>query len=185
MKTKPSLYTGERETYLWMFATDFRIHDLVKKCPEVLLGKHLVITAFDSGPVSPNPEEMEVGWTAYGSTMCSPRLTSLEGLSYDDYDEWYVFSEARCLDSPQIFVNYCGFSLRNPVHLLKEADPTWDIVGIKSQIKAIEELQEKFWHQLVHFSPESYIADGDNFIYVTGNQKLFEAVKTAAQKNGV
>ena len=179
------MYIGEHKTYQWLVTTDFGIYDLLKKCPEVLLGNHLVITAFDSGPINPSPEEMEAGWTAYGSTLCSPRLTSVEGLPYDNYDEWYLFTEARFLDSPEIFVNYYGFSLRNPTHLLEEADPTWDIAGIKYRIKVIEELHETFWHQLQQFSPESYIADGDNFIYVGQNRKLFDAVKSAVEENGV
>ena len=179
------MYTGEHKTYQWLVRTDFGIHNLLKMCPMVLLGRHLVITAFDSGPIIPNPEEMEAGWTAHGATLCSPRLTSLKGIQYDNYDEWYVFTEARYLDNPEIFVNYCGFSLRNPRHLLEDADPTWDITGIKYRINVIDELQEMFWYEIERFSPESYIADGDNFIYVTKNRKLFEAVRDAVEKNGV
>jgi len=179
------MFTGRYKGYHWLVTTSFGIASLLRMCPNVLLRKYLVITAFDGGPISPNPEELKAGWTAYGETMCSPLLISIDGLPFDNNDEWYVFTEPKRINNPETFVGYGAFTLRNPKYLQEEADPTWDVVGVEHQRKYLEELQEKFWKQVEENSPESYIADGDSFIYVTEDEKLFEAVKKAVRQYGV
>jgi len=174
------MFAGHHNQYRWLVSPTFDFNGLLTKCPEVLLGKYLVIVAFDSGVISPVQEEMELGWFAHGNTMCSARLTSVDGLPHDGYDEWYIFTEPYRFDHHEIFINDFGFSLRDPSHLLEEADPTWDIQGIKYMVGSMRKLQEKFWYQLEQFSPESYMAQGDDFIFVTKNEKLFNDVSQAS-----
>lgn len=150
----------------------------------MLLGKYLVITVFDGGPLTPNPEDAKNGRTVYGNTLRSPRIVSTDSLPHAGYDEWYTFAEPRKLDNPNIFVNYGGWDLRDPSYPLQGIEPTWDIVGIKYEIEYFTEVQEKFWSQLEQFSPELYIADRDRFSFATQNHGLFEAVQKVVQMSG-
>jgi hypothetical protein len=176
------MYIGSYGEYKWIVTLNFNFNDLLKKCPNVLLSKYLVITSFDSGPLIPNQEEIENGWTIYENTMCSPVLDSLENLPYDNYDEWYVFKKPNEFVNTKTFVNYSGFTLRNPSYLLENADITWDKKAILEDIEIIENLHQEFWNQIQKLSPESYIANGDNFIYVTNNNLLYNMVKTLVQE---
>jgi hypothetical protein len=40
---------GETKNYYWIEGDEFSLHELVTKCPELLIGKTVTITAFDSG----------------------------------------------------------------------------------------------------------------------------------------
>ena len=66
------MHIGQHNAYQWLVSDNFSINSLLKRSPEVLIGKYLVITAFDGGPLTPNPEEAKGGWIVYGSTLRSP-----------------------------------------------------------------------------------------------------------------
>ena len=55
--------------------------------------------------------------------------------------------------------------------------PTWDRVGAKVLADEQMRQQGQFWSQLELFGAESYIADGDNFIFATANTELFARVE--------
>ena len=100
-------------------------------------------------------------------------------LPHENFDEWYVFTSPTRLRSCDVFINIGGFTLRNPEESLAALDPTWDRVGAK--VLAGEQIREleKFWSQLELFGAESYIADGDNFIFATTNAVLYARVEIA------
>jgi len=107
------------------------------------------------------------------------RLDSLGPLPYDNYDEWYVFTSPTRLTSCDVFINFGGFTLRNPEEPAVELHPTWDHVGARRLADEQQHLQERFWNQLESFGAESYIGDGDNFIFATANTDVFTRVAEA------
>jgi hypothetical protein len=68
----------------------------------------------------------------------------------------------------EVFINYAVFSLSDP----KELFPRWNAEMIDARRKE----QERFWQQLIELAPESYLAEGEQLIFVTRNQTLFAAV---------
>ena len=109
----------------------------------------------------------------------SPQLESLTRLPYDNFDEWYVFTSPTSLPSCDVFINFGGFTLKKPEECLADLHPTWDRVSAKALADDQMRLQEQFWNQLELFGAESYIADGDNFIFATANADLFAQVEMA------
>ena len=66
----------------------------------------------------------------------------------------------------ECFVNYSLFSFRD---------------AEKQQIDETElfrrEMQRRFWDQIERLAPESYVADGLHFIFVTKNPQVYEIFK--------
>ena len=179
------VFTGSHGRYQWL--VDDRdgtgcgngIGHLIRLCPETLLGRYLVVTSIDSGPLQPNAEETSAGWCVDDRLAYSPRLESLSLLPYEGYDEWYLFTSPAKLSSCDVFINFGGFTLRSPEESLAELDPTWDCAGAKALADEQGLQQSRFWTQLESFGAESYIADGDNFVFATANADLFARVETA------
>jgi hypothetical protein len=155
------------------------IGHLIERCPEALLGRYLVVACCDGGPLHPNAEERAAGWCLESRLAYSPRLESLSLLPHENFDEWYVFTSPARLCSCDVFINFGGFTLRNPEESLAELHPTWDRVGAKARADERMRQQGQFWNQVELFGAESYIADGDNFIFATANTGLFTCVATA------
>ncbi len=172
------MFEGKFENYKWLETRSFSIHNLINVCPEILRDKFLVISSFDSGSLIPTENESRKGWYSKNNLMYTNRLNNLTELPHEHYDEWYVLLEAKEISITDIFVNYGGFSLRDPEYKLNEADPTWDLIGIKKTNDYERDRQNIFWFNLKNSSAESYIADGDNFIFVTQNKDYFDNVKS-------
>jgi hypothetical protein len=51
------MVTGSHGSYQWLVDQRDGIGRLIERCPEVLLGRYLVIASFDSGPLHPNAVE--------------------------------------------------------------------------------------------------------------------------------
>lgn len=67
---------------------------------------------------------------------------------------------------------------RPPVH--SPWDPTWD-----RSILACDEAQpERFWHQLIRISPESYLAEGDVLLFASIDPVLAKCVQDARAREG-
>src|SRR3954452_2942757 len=145
------MFTGTRHGYYWVEWQDEFLSDLLSVFPQLVLGKCLVNTAFDSGTLNLSPEELGEGWFKHGKLAVSPPITDV-WIPHDQFDEWYVFDSPTTFDECEVFVNYSGFSLHDP---------------------AFGEFQERFWRQLARLAPESYVAEGDNLICVTRDLNLF------------
>ena len=89
----------------------------------------------------------------------------------------YFFNASFQLSEVHVFVNYGGFSLKDPSYLLENLDPTWDKILARESYDREVEMQNNFWNQLNLINPESYIADGDNFICVTRNLEAIKYLK--------
>jgi hypothetical protein len=153
-------------------------------CPQVFLGKRLAVTSIDSGVLRLTEEEKNKGWWTADDRkiLCglpdgsrehhddwrvafSPVLQSVHGLPNethleccDGFDEWYVFDREIPASDIEVFVNWMGFRLYDPVW-------NWAI--------------DRFWHQMTVLNPESYIAEGTVFTFATRNTDLFDAVVAA------
>lgn len=168
------LAVGSRNGYEWLVCRA-NATDLLRLCPEVVLGRYVAVTSLDSGPVCLNDIDRAAGWEFAGGIAYSPKIQQVEMLPRDQFDEWYVFVQPANLGeaapSPQNifeseieqgkvhrFVNFGGFALHAP----EDAD-----------------LARLFWQQLDWIHPESYMADGDYLNFVSANKQLFNAVRDA------
>lgn len=153
---------GTYEQYRWLVWLDQRLDELLTACPEIVQAKYVVVTSFDSGPLTVSDEEQQQGWSQGGEYAYSPRVQSPDDLIYDQYDEWYVFPQPTTLEQVEVFVSYIGFQLQ----------PGLD----NPHLENIRQLETRFWQQLQVVAPESYVAEGDCLIFVTQNRALFERV---------
>jgi len=157
------IFTGSHGKWSWLIVRDI-IPNLARLVANAHIGQRLCITAFDSGPLSPSPEEETLGWTSYADIMVSPPLTADIRIPCGEFDEWYVFpSPPKSLAVTDRYVNYMDFNLADPTMLAASYDPTWDQSGLDWLVP----LQEKFWSEINRLAPSSYIASGDCEIIAT------------------
>jgi hypothetical protein len=153
------MVTGTRGAYQWIVWESQFLSDLAAAVPDIVRGKYVAITAFDSGRFLPTREMTGQGWSYHLGVAYSPPVEHRIDLPYDQYDEWYVFRSPARIGYPEVFVNYGGFRLDRP-----EAE-------VERRAMA-----ERFWRQLETLQPESYLAEGDFLIFVTRNPVLFGEV---------
>jgi hypothetical protein len=153
------LTVGSQQSYEWL-VTDQQF-DLLRVCPDIVLGKYIAITSFDSGPLVLTDEEKAAGWKSQGNVAYSPEIRGPQSVPRDQYDEWYIFSSpielgasrigANIFEVPQeqghvsVFVNY-GFALHPPERA---------------------HLANLFWSQIARIHPEAYVADNDYLTFVS------------------
>jgi hypothetical protein len=172
VKSEKRVTFGSHGIYEWLVADEDI--NLLKICPEIVLGKYVAITSIDSGAYLPDEQERAAGWDSRGRVAYSPKITNTDHLprSPEAYDEWYVFLRPIDLGNshlaenifavPQapghisVFVNYGGFAFDRP-----------------------DDLTELFWKQIEWIRPESYIADGLYLNFVTANKGLFASIRRA------
>jgi len=172
--------TGAHGPYRWLEA-DHDLREFLSLCPGTLVGRHIAITALDSGSFNPSGEDRAAGWSDSGGIAYSPRLESVAMLPPNcccreccgGFDEWYIFgAKPRLLGSichanifdteiapPNVFqfINFGGFQLSDP------------------QFKAISDL---FWKQMEWVRPESYLGDGDcSLLFVSSDSERFGSVR--------
>ncbi len=145
------------------------IGDLLCRCPSVLLGKHVAIPTRDGGPLVLSEDEVRAGWHEAGGVAYSPRLSSLVDVPSAEYEELYVFTHPTVLGKVEQFVNYYGFSLRDPA----PGQCDWE--------QFLREVQERFWNTMESSGAESYVAEGDVFLFVTANAQAYSVVSALAR----
>ncbi len=148
------MFRGKNKNYYWVEwqERDKFLRTLLSKFPQIVIGKYLVNTSFDSGSLMLSDEEIAQGWYKHKDLTISPAINDIKSIPYDQFDEWYVFDSPQNFDNYEVFVNYGGFSLQD---------------------NAFAEFQERFWWQLEYLNSESFLAEGDNLICVTKDVNLF------------
>ena len=160
----------------WLVAPSF-LPSLVDSAIRYHSGLRLCITAFDSGPIRPSPEEQAAGWISRGDIMVSPPLVEGLDIPLDQYDEWYLLDEPPGPEwKPEVFVNYGGFSLVPIEQIYKMYDPAWDRHGLDDLVP----IQERFWAQMERVDPISYIAMGDQDVVVSKRCDFIEQMRAGA-----
>ena len=72
-ETDRLLKKGSTNGYDWLVSTD-TLDDVLQLCPEVVLGKYLAVTSFDSGPLLLSEEQKSAGWTSNAGIAYSPEI---------------------------------------------------------------------------------------------------------------
>jgi len=173
--------TGRNSDFFWIEfpGNSFSLHDFLNHCSDILKNKYLAIICFDSGTLGLVNEEKDSGWYEKGRIAYSPKLTdsSIAALPTEQHDQWCLFNTPTEFPAMTDFVNYGNFTLASRRQELVNADPTWDKVGLERQIEFHEQLVEQFWNEILTINPMLYIADGDNFIFVTKTIKDINNLK--------
>jgi hypothetical protein len=168
----PMITVGSHGIYEWL-ATDGEF-DILEACPEIVLGKYIVTTSIDSGPLTPSEKEAAAGWRSHGKLAYSPKIQDAKEIARAGWDEWYIFENSidlgishideNIFEAPQgnghvnVFVNY-GSVLHPPER----------------------NLADLFWPQLERISPESYVADNYYLTFVSMNRGIFSLVRNAVE----
>jgi len=178
MRWDDSILSGTHGKWTWVVVRAM-IRELPALTREHHLGQHLCITAFDSGPIMPSPDERTAGWTMIGDVMVSPPLTAELDIPCENHDEWYIFRPLpHTIAFSDRFVNYMGFTLADPRTLAESQDPTWDSTNYDWLVP----IQRQFWANIEHLNPSSYVCSGDADIVVTRDQHFAKRILDAAQE---
>jgi hypothetical protein len=145
--------TGFRNGYFWTQWENASLSDLLTSIPDIVVGRYLVNTSFDSGKLSLSESECHQGWRASGSLTYSPRIVAADQIPFDQFDEWLSFTEPTEVKLWRTIVNYSGFSLSDPDYA---------------------SMQQELWSQLERVKPESYLADGDCLFFITRTKHLHD-----------
>ena len=174
-----TLKTGSRGPYLWL-TTELEMIPFLRGCPQVVLGKYIVITSVDSGILRVGEEEKAKGWESRGEVGYSPRISSIEELPLrflidEHYHEWLIF------DAPADL----GYLFRGNVFIepLRQGMVAAFVnyrIDLSKSDEASKDLLNLFWDQLERIQPESYLADGDDFLtFASRDKDLFDRVRGA------
>lgn len=166
------LATGSHGAYKWL-SSRHELDDLLRLCPDVVLGKYIAVTSIDSGYLHPVDIEKLAGWESRQLIAYSPMVLSVENLPRDGWDEWYVLSRPMDLGISRLRDNIFDPALK--------AGEVGVFVNYAFALHPPERagLADLFWNQLDHIQPESYIADNDYLTFVTRDENLFAAVAKA------
>jgi hypothetical protein len=167
------LQTGSTNGYQWLVSTD-RQFDVLQCCPEIVLGKYVVITSFDSGPLELQEAERSAGWVSQGEIACSPLIQRVDTVPQAYFSELYVFGAPQNLGAladpkKNIFESEIK---QGQVHPFVNFD-----FGFHDPEYA--HLSQMFWQQLGWMKAESYLAENDYLIFVTASPKVFGRVYEA------
>ena len=131
------------------------IPNLWLRFPELAVGMYLVNTSFDSGFLTLTDSERKDGWRKIGKLAHSPKISSINQIRHDQYDEWLVFDQPTQVNGFETMVNYGGFS---PI------DFTW------------EEKLERFWEQVLRLQPLHVVAENDGAYLISRDKSLIERI---------
>jgi hypothetical protein len=174
----PNFVVGSRGPYQWVTSDQHFIDDIVRLCPEVLLGRYLAVTSTDSGEPKWWAEKLP-GWESLGRVGYSPCLESTEGISYQihgrenaGFDEWYTFETRSDLGEVIVDENpWTEESRSRPGRIVALVNHYFS-PDLPDDVRS-----SVFWDQLKRIHPESYISDGAECVtFVSRNAYLFQSV---------
>lgn len=139
----------------WRDDRGFLLTDLWQKYPEIVIGRYLVNTSYDSGFVTLSDSERQDGWRMVGRLAHSPRIRSTDQIPHDQYDEWLVFEEPVQVNEFETMVNYGGFT---PV------DFDW------------EAKRERFWQQVLTLQPLHVLAENQGGYLVSRDEEVVRKI---------
>jgi hypothetical protein len=173
------LKTGSCGPYLWL-RTELEMISLLRSCPQIVLGKYIAITSVDSGILKVGEEERARGWESRGEVGYSPRVSSIEELPLsflidEHYHEWFVFRAPADLGQ-----RFRGNVFMEPLRQGMVAAFVNYRIDLSKSDEGSKELLHLFWDQLERIQPESYLADGDDFLtFASRDKELFHEVCSA------
>lgn len=164
--------------WITVYALDRGLYGLLRAVPELVVGHHVAITSFDSGPLKPSPEESQLGWLAIGEVLWTSPIADPAILPTGEFDEWYVTTSVTDLSNVEVFVNYYGWKL-SPIDVDAEveADPRRERSGVETSDAWRSQMLDRFWSQIQCVNPVSYMAEGCFLNLVTKDTAVFEKAK--------
>ena len=148
---------GRHGAYEWVDLAGVLFAELLAAVPDLVRGRHVAVTSFDSGPLDLTPEERASDWLRIGEVAWSPRVGEPLALPFEHYDEWYVFDEVRIEFVPaDQFISYLSFRLAgvSPTERDDPAAPAW-VGEVLDQLPA---MQTRFWSAIERAAPVSWLA---------------------------
>jgi hypothetical protein len=168
-----SVWSGFEDGYEWLVAT-CSLGDVLSVCPNLVMGKFVAVSAFDSGPLVLTEKEKADGWNSLFGIAYSPRIAALETLPYDNcYDEWYIFGEHTEIGR----IAEQGSNIFEGWH---NKDTVYQFVNYHLGLHLEEQkpLADLFWMQVRRLQPEVYVADCQSYVTIVSNNKeLFASVR--------
>ena len=164
---------GRHGAYEWLVG-DHCLDDLLQLCPQCALGKHIAITSIDSGSYAPRAEDCAAGWKNRGGIAYSPRISSVNELPREGWDEWWVFKQP-------VDIGVLAPKDRNPFENIYEGEIA-ALVNSNADLRrgSTDLLVEIFWKQFDWIQPFAYIAESGSFLTViSADKNLFEEVHQA------
>jgi hypothetical protein len=142
----------------WRDDPGFFITELWRQFPELVVGRYLVNTSYDSGFLSLSDSELRDGWRTVGRLAHSPQIRSTDQIPHDQYDEWLVFDHPVQVEKFETMVNHGSFT---PV------DFDW------------EEKRDRFWEQVIRLRPLHLIAENDGVYLLSRDEGLIRRITSA------
>ncbi len=170
------LKAGSANGYQWLVSTDRQL-DVLECCPEIVLGKYVAITSFDSGPLRLTEAESSAGWVSRGEIAYSPEIRQVNMVPQAYFSELYVFgapTDLGVLADPNQNI-FESEMKQGRVHAFVNFD-----FGFHDPKYA--DLSQMFWQQLGWMKAEAYLAENDYLIFVTANPKVFANVYDALRQ---
>ncbi len=158
---------GENGKWMWLTAPDLSPNDVLKRCPQLVIDRFVLITSKDNKPRALTEDCQKIGWQAREKYVLSPRIGSIDQLSAQFFDEWYIFLAPAEPAINENFVSHEGFRL------------TKGHMGL-FEMKA-DEQEVRFWEQLSAVRPHAFIAANENLFFCTDDGDLYESVAIAIQ----
>jgi hypothetical protein len=151
----------ERDGYCaidWQPEPDLFLTDIWNRFPELVVGRYLVNTSYDSGFVTLSEDERTDGWYMLGHLAHSPSIRSIDQVPHDQYDEWLVFDHPFHVHEFDTMVNHTGFT---PI------DFGW------------EEKRERFWQQVIRLQPLHVLGENDGIYLLSRDKSLVQRISEA------
>ena len=143
MRQQRRMNSGHYREYFWAQWDGAFIDRLLEGVPDIVRGRFLVNTSFDSGKLCPSEEEKEQGWRSVGAFTYSPQVTNVGSIPHYCFEEWLVFDSPTELSKWEPVINYYGFEL----------------TGAPDDF-----LPSKLWSQIELVRPGSYLGLGDRWL---------------------
>lgn len=173
MRWDDRTFSGRHGDYDWFVSREW-IEDLAALILREHVGLRLWITTFDGGSITPNEEELDVGWEVVGNIMVSPPMTPDLEIPQNHDNEWYIFEDLNPRTfCDERFVSYGGFNLADPQEMAASFDPSWERDGLDY----LYPIQERFWTQIGKLLPFTYIGIGDNDVVVTRHRQFADLIR--------
>jgi hypothetical protein len=173
MSESSPLTIGVHDEYQWLVC-EHCLDDLLRLCPQIVLGKFVAVTSVDSGHYFPTEEELGAGWERRNGIAYSPRVKNVEILPREGWDEWYVFEERFDLGG-------MAAPESNPFEASLVPGEVYAFVNYSSvglHLPHKRGIAPYFWKQFDWIRPRSYIAESGDYLFVISKDKeLFEAAR--------
>jgi hypothetical protein len=171
------LITGSHGAYRWAASATQNMNALLRECPEIVIGKYVAITSYDSGTLQLTERDRLSGWRSEGGIAYGPSdirtLADLPDCARFEpaelYQEWYVFTEPAKLGA-----TYQGNVFTSPPSPGRFMAFVNHVRGDIVHDSQFRDLANLFWEQVDRVKPESYMAEGEDYTtFLTSNQALF------------